>query len=433
VIPAPSSLDWLFSLAQFGIKFGLHNINVLVAALGHPERQFRSVHVAGTNGKGSVTAIVERSLRSAGLRTGRYTSPHLLNLTERFAIDGVPVTEPELIDAVTLVRELVEHLRDRGTLDVHPTFFEVTTAVAFELFRRRGVAVAVCEVGLGGRLDATNVLSPMATAITSIALDHQQYLGDTLAAIAAEKAGIIKPDVPVVVGDVAKAAADVIEQTARRQDAPIIWASRNVHVSEIQEGVAGAQRFTLRTPHADYGPVTLALAGRHQVGNALVAVRLLEELERLGISVTRHHVIDGLANVTWPARLETVRLAGGREILLDAAHNAAGADALADYLTSLGERRPLVFATMRDKDAASMIAALAPQASRLIVTRASNPRAMEPSALAAIARRVTPEADVDVVDAPAEALAHAWSVSPRIVAAGSIFLLADVMKELGRS
>ena len=174
---APDTLDWLFSLAQFGIKFGLENIRRLLAELGHPERQFRSVHVAGTNGKGSVTAIVEAALRAAGVRTGRYTSPHLLDLTERVAVDGVPVSSVDLIDAVESVRDGVGRLRERGTLDVHPTFFEVTTAAAFELFRRQAVDIAVCEVGLGGRLDATNVLTPMVCAITSISLDHQQYPG----------------------------------------------------------------------------------------------------------------------------------------------------------------------------------------------------------------------------------------------------------------
>ncbi|MGC4086063.1 MAG: hypothetical protein QM736_29040 [Vicinamibacterales bacterium] len=174
------SIDWLFGLAQFGIKFGLENIHAVLAELGHPERQFRSLHVAGTNGKGSVTAIADTALHLAGYRTGRYTSPHLLELRERFCINGTPVSQAEMLDAVQTVRAAVETLRARGTLSVHPTFFEVTTAVAFELFRRQRVDVAVCEVGLGGRLDATNVLTPVCSAITSIAFDHEQYLGHTL-------------------------------------------------------------------------------------------------------------------------------------------------------------------------------------------------------------------------------------------------------------
>src|SRR6266851_4538841 len=179
----PGPLDWLFGLDQFGVKLGLDNINTLLDALGHPERAFRSVHVAGTNGKGSVTAMVDAALRAAGHRSARYTSPHLVDLSERFVIDGVRVERAPLVAAVGDLRDAVDRLRRDGALDVQPTFFEVTTAVAFELFRRAHVEVAVCEVGLGGRLDATNVLQPVATAITSIGLDHQQYLGTTLSAI----------------------------------------------------------------------------------------------------------------------------------------------------------------------------------------------------------------------------------------------------------
>ena len=427
-------LDWLFSLAQFGIKFGLENIQAIVAALGHPERQYPSVHVAGTNGKGSVTAIVETALRLAGHRTGRYTSPHLLDLTERFAINGAPVSQADMLVAVATVRQVVERLRADGTLPVHPTFFEVTTATGFELFRRHEVDVAVCEVGLGGRLDATNVLSPMVCAITSIGFDHEQYLGHTLGAIAGEKAGIIKPGTPMVVGPVDADAAAVIASTAHERGAPLTWAMEGVVIERaLAPPDDGSQRFALRTPDVDYGTVRFALAGDHQVANACVAVRLLEELDARGLSVGREHVIGALNSVTWPGRLETVRLPDGREVLLDAAHNDAGADALARHLATLEAPRPLVFAAMRDKDVTAMLRRLAPRASKLIVTRASNPRSAEPSDLEAAARRVAPMLPVEIAASPAEALAQAWSTAPRIVVAGSIFLLADIMKELGRS
>jgi len=427
------ALDWLFSLAQFGIKFGLDNIRTIVASLDHPERHYRSVHVAGTNGKGSVTAIVEQALRSAGNKTGRYTSPHLLDLSERFAIDGVPVGHDLLIDAVTAVREVVERLRADGVLEVHPTFFEVTTAAAFEIFRRSAVDVAICEVGLGGRLDATNVLSPMACAITSIAFDHEQYLGRTLAAIAGEKAGIIKPHTPVVVGNMPAEARNEIRKAALSVDAPLVDAMDGVEVGTIELFPDGSQRFELRTPCREYGAVHLALAGDHQVDNAVVAVRLLEQIESAGTTAGPDAAISALANVRWPGRLERVVLADGREALLDAAHNAAGATALAHHLERMREMRPLVFSAMRDKDAAGMLAALAPSVSSLIVTRASNPRASEPSELASIAARVAPALPVEVEESPASAMARAWSTSPRIVVAGSIFLLADAMKLLGRS
>ena len=209
-------LDYLFGLEQFGIKFGLENIRTLVAALGHPERAFPSVHIAGTNGKGSVTAMVDAGLRAAGHRSARFTSPHLIDLTERFAIDDRPVAQDALVAAVADLRGRVDALIASGALRAHPTFFEATTALALELFRRAGVDVAVIEVGLGGRLDSTNVITPVATAITSIAFDHETYLGHTLGAIATEKAGIIKPSVPVVVGRVPAEAETAIDGVAAR-------------------------------------------------------------------------------------------------------------------------------------------------------------------------------------------------------------------------
>lgn len=426
-------LDWLFGLGQFGIKFGLDNIQALVAELGHPERQYRTVHVAGTNGKGSVTAIVEFALRNAGARTGRYTSPHLLDLSERYAIDGSPVSQSDMVDAVETVRAAVERLQHRGVLEVHPTFFEVTTAVGFELFRRHEVDVAVCEVGLGGRLDATNVLLPVACAITSIALDHELYLGHTLRDIAAEKAGILKGGTPAVVGPVSREAADAIASRATTCGAALVWAMDDVTIGPVRPEPTGGQRFTLTTPTRDYGDVHLALSGSHQVTNAVVAVRLLEQLENAGVRVGRAAVVDALASVRWPGRMERLSLANGRSVLLDAAHNPAGAEALADYLRGAGRPLPLVFAAMRDKDAAAMIRALAPRVSHFIVTRASNPRSAEPADLAALMERVAPHVPVDVSDTPAHAMARAWELSPQIVVAGSIFLLADVMKELGRS
>lgn len=435
-----SPIDWLFSLAQFGIKFGLENIRAIVAALGHPERQFESVHVAGTNGKGSVTAMVEAALRRpagspagmTGYRTGRYTSPHLVSLTERIAIDGAPVAEPDLLDAVETVRRSVERLRREGVLDVHPTFFEVTTAAAFELFRRHKVDVAVCETGLGGRLDATNVLLPMACAITSIAFDHQQYLGTTLADIAREKAGIVKPGVPVVVGPLPDEAVRPIADRAAACGASLVWAMDGCDVGAARPSAGGAQTFSLRTPVRDYGCLTLALPGGHQVINAVVAVRLLECLEGAGLAVGPDAVARGLASVQWPGRLQQLRLPEGREALLDAAHNEEGARALAAYLQTLGPPRPLVFAAMRDKDVAAMLRILAPHVSALYLTRASNPRSADPADLAAAARRFA-SIPLHATTSLTEALQQAFDASPRIVVAGSIFLLGDVMKELRTS
>ena len=267
------------------------------------------MHIAGTNGKGSVTAMVDAALRAAGHRSARYTSPHLVDLAERFVIDGRPVGQDALVTAVADVRDAIDGLLAERALTVQPTFFEVTTAVAFELFRRAGVEVAVVEVGLGGRLDATNVVSPIATAITSIAFDHQKYLGSTLRAIAFEKAGIIKPGVPVVVGELDPEAATVIERIADERGAELI-----------------------RTSARDAADFTVGLPGAHQLANAAVAARLLTLLDARGISVSPEAIAAGLAHPEWPGRLDLRRLPDGREVLLDAAHNPAGAAALASYL-----------------------------------------------------------------------------------------------------
>ncbi len=424
--------SYLFSLEQFGIKFGLDNIRALVAELGHPERRFRSLHVAGTNGKGSVTAMTEAVVRASGLRTGRYTSPHLVDLTERFAIDGHAVDNTTLERAVTDVREAAERLRQRGQMTSHPTFFEVTTAAAFQIFAEAAVDIAVCEVGLGGRLDATNVLSPMATAITSIGFDHQQYLGSTLAAIAAEKAGIIKAATPVIVGALPSEARRIVELAAHDAGAPMVYASEGVAVQSLEPAGNGRQRVAIRTPRCDYGELELALDGLHQVGNALVAIRLLEAIPATAATITPGAVRAGMAGVEWPGRLQRIEQPAGRVALLDAAHNPEGAAALAAYLRPRGAL-PFVFAAMRDKDAEAILAALRGTVSALVLTRASNPRSADPQALAAVAERTLGRIPVRIAATPAEALTMGWTFGPEIVVAGSIFLLGDILKALKRS
>lgn len=425
--------DYLVSLEQFGIKCGLETISALVEEMGHPERAFKVVHVAGTNGKGSVTAMVDAALRAARIKSARYTSPHLMDLTERFVIDGHAVDEEALGAAVARVRQAAVELTSQGRLANPPTFFEATTAAAFDLFRRGRVEIAVCEVGLGGRLDATSVVSPAVTAITSIALDHQQYLGETLADIAYEKAGIIKPGVAVVVGELDPASAAVIERVAFERGARVVRAFAGTTAVPIGWTAGGSQIVRLVSPSRDYGELELALAGRHQIDNAVVAVRVLEELEASGIAIPPDATVRALATVRWPGRLERVVVDEQREMLLDAAHNPAGAAALAAHLRELGLRRPLVFGAMRDKDARGMLRELLPTTSALFLTRASNARAAEPSDLAAAARTIAPDLPTTTTDSVSAALSAAWQVSPRIVVAGSIFLLGDVMKELRRA
>jgi dihydrofolate synthase/folylpolyglutamate synthase len=404
-------LTYLFSLEQSGIKFGLDNIRALLASLGNPQQAFKSIHIAGTNGKGSVTAMIDTVLLRAGHTSARFTSPHLVDLSERFVINGVPVKAEDMARATGDVQRAIESLVAVGTLPAKPTFFEATTAMAFDMFRRARVEFGVIEVGLGGRLDSTNVVEPVVTAITSIDFDHQQYLGNSLAEIAAEKAGIIKPGVPVVVGDVGPEAYAVIARIAREREAPLIRADSSGR---------------------EYGHIRLALRGEHQKANARVAMRVLEALERGGVAIGASAIVDGLANVTWPGRLEHRTLSNGREVILDAAHNPAGAYALASYLRSLGGPAPaLVFGVMRDKDVDSMLAILLPAIGRVVVTRPSNPRAADPEELAARVRAIAPALPVDVVATPVAAVEAAARTSSCVVVAGSIFLLGDVMQGLG--
>jgi dihydrofolate synthase/folylpolyglutamate synthase len=388
--------------------------------------------------------MIDAAVGSAGYRTGRYTSPHLVDLSERFTVNQRPVSEETLTAVLSDVRRLIDNQLQSGALAAMPTFFEVTTAAALEIFRRAAVDVAVCEVGLGGRQDATNVLSPLVSAITSIGLDHQEHLGTTLREIAGEKAGIIKPGTPIVHGRMGEEAVSVIAAAAMERGAKLIEAWDGVVVQPLADrrdqasgwaAAFGPSQFSLRTPLRNYGPVRLGLAGAHQIDNAVVAVRVLELLPNRGIHVTLPAILDGLASVKWPGRLERRELADGREIVFDAAHNPDGARALAASLSRISpnERPPLVFAAMRDKDAAGMIEALAPFLQAVVVTKASNPRAMDPSELARLVHAAAPRVSVAVERSPREALSAAWRMSPRIVVAGSIFLLGDVMEELDRS
>ena len=420
-------IEYLFSLEKFGIKFGLANIRALCAALGQPQNEFRSVLIAGTNGKGSVTAMVDRGLRAAGLHVGRYTSPHLIHLEERFAIDGQPVSRATLVEAIDRVRGHVESLLASGALEAPPTFFEVTTAMAFDMFRRAEVEFAVLEVGLGGRLDSTNCVEPIAAAITSIAFDHEQYLGHTLAEIATEKAGVMRAGIPVVIGPldpearaaVAAAGAAAGAWLVDAMDGVIVGAGTATYPSSI----------TVKTPTRDYGRLTPGLRGAHQIPNAIVALRLLEELSRT-VPVSPDAIVAGLSDVEWRGRLQLVETAGGRKVLLDAAHNPAGAAALSAYLTQEFPPLPLVFGAMRDKDASEMLRILLPAASMLVVTEPGNARARPAAELAALARSIAPGCRIEVEPDPMAALDRAWNEQSMICAAGSIFLIGDLLNGL---
>jgi dihydrofolate synthase / folylpolyglutamate synthase len=401
----------LFALEQFGIKLGLDNITTIVEALGRPDRSYPTIHIAGTNGKGSVTAMVERGLRAAGHRTGRYTSPHLLAIEERIAIAGSPISTAAFDEVTTDVMTLADDLVRRGALPHIPTFFETTTAIAFEAFKRARVSTAVIEVGLGGRFDATNVIAPVITAITSIALDHERHLGHTPADIAFEKAGIIKRGTPVILGPMAKRPREVIANVARTLDAPFLDAR----------------------PRERGEPIALALDGKHQHANAAVAVETLRHpvvRTPAGRALGHAHVVSALTEVEWPARLEWLRVPGRGDLLIDAAHNPSGAQALCDYVLSNTGPLPMLIGVMRDKAVDEIVNAVAPAVSRFITTAVASPRALPAQDLAARIEALHSTIPCTVYDDGMIAVDELFRERERAMVAGSIFLIGPLRARL---
>ena len=373
--------------------------------------------------------MVHAALVAAGIRAARYTSPHLVHLHERFVVGNAPVDDDTLRQVAGDVLDCADRLQREGVLPAPPTFFEATTAIAFEIFRRKRVEVAVIEVGLGGRFDATNVLAPPVGAITSIAFDHQQHLGHTLAEIAFEKAGIIKPAMDVVCGSLPTVALEVMKRVATERGATLLEPARESRIHyEMEEGRA---RLTIDTERHRYGPMLLALRGEHQVGNAVVAAGVLETAGAYGVDVPPSAVIQGFETLNWPARLELFQLLGGRRLLLDAAHNAEGARALRSYLAAWHPERPLlVIGLMRDKDADAIVGELLPVTSTVIAAAADTPRAMPAKELAVRVKVLDAQRSVasyaDVGAALDAALAH----STTVCVAGSIFLAGEVRERL---
>jgi len=414
-----SPRSYLFSLEQIGIKLGLDQIRALVEHLGAPHTAYPSMLVAGTNGKGSVTAMLERGLRAAGYRTGRYTSPHLTQIEERVAIDGLPIAADVFDAAADRVRDASQ------ALSQPPSFFEATTALALDVFRREAVDIAVLEVGMGGRLDATNIAPAMAAAITLVDFDHEHYLGRTLEAIAGEKAGIVKPGTLVVLAENPAAVEVVVADACTVAGATLVRASVGVTSSvEMEEGRAIVN---MTTPRARYRELRLGLRGAHQVANALTAVRLLEETAGAGlIRAPGHAIRSAVEDVVWPARLELLDDCG-TAVLIDGAHNAAGARALAAHVQDTYHRRlPIVLGVMRDKAIGAIVGALAPAASHFFCVAASSERAATPAELLAIAHAEAPEVPASAEPSPLAGLRRAETTGAPVVVAGSLYLAGEI-------
>jgi dihydrofolate synthase/folylpolyglutamate synthase len=380
-----SEQDYLLRLTMHGIKLGLDNIRFLLDTAGSPQDRYPTVHVAGTNGKGSVLAFLDAMFRAAGYRVGKFTSPHLIHPNERFQIGGIPIGGAELDAIIARFRQIAEGLEQA------PTFFEVNTAVAFEWFANLKVDVALIEVGMGGRLDSTNVITPVATAITNIDLEHTAYLGDTLSAIAGEKAGILKPGIPAIITETRDEPLQVLLRTAAERGSPVHLLDRDFTFDLT--GEPWAQQFEYRDERGQIKAQSLGLAGRHQGSNAACAVALARQLQPVFPRLTDAHIQQGLVQAKWPGRLD--RVMNDPPVIIDVAHNVAGAQRLVETVKSA----VTVLSVSSDKDAAGMIRLLAPISKRLILTTFSGWRSMPLERLKEAAGDAECEAVPDLRDA----------------------------------
>jgi dihydrofolate synthase/folylpolyglutamate synthase len=419
------SIDYLYGLQSHGIKPGLSRAIALLGALGNPQDSFRSLHVGGTNGKGSTAAVLASVLTAQGYHVGLYTSPHLVDFTERIQVNGVPIPRERVWELTKEVRYAAE-----TRLSDPPTFFEATTVLAFLYLAEKKIEYAVIEVGLGGRFDATNVLTPMVSVITTVGLDHQQYLGHTTRDIAAEKAGIIKGGVPVVTGRLEDVPLSIIRSRSAEQRTTCIALGH-----EFDYVVESQERFSYRGISRTFGGLSSSLAGRHQMDNAACAVAALEMAMERGVKVGEGAIRDGLRNTRWPGRLDLV--ARRPDVLLDGAHNPQAAEALTLYLrsrpSSHSQEREgafiFVVGMMRDKDLGSFFSRLAaiPRTRRLILTRAAHPRAALPEELAHEAARMG--VPIDVTATVGEAFMRAQLLAgpdDTICVTGSLAVVGEV-------
>jgi dihydrofolate synthase / folylpolyglutamate synthase len=382
------AIDWLFGTQIIGVKLGLENIRRLLDRLGNPEKELRFIHVVGTNGKGSVCAMIDSILRQAGYRTGLFTSPHLVRFNERIQVNGFPIDDQSVVNGIERVRAQIQE-------EGHPTFFEITTAVAFDYFRTCKVDIVILETGLGGRLDATNVVNPLVSVVTSIDLDHQKWLGNSLSEIAFEKAGIIKPGVPVVSCGQLPEVRAVIEKVAKENGSLLEYI-----YSPIEK-------------------VPVGLQGSHQRVNAALAVAALKGAR---LMVSQGSVNTGLKNVKWPGRFQEVN----DRIVLDGAHNASASRRLVQtWRERFGNERPsIVFGGMRDKDLSLMASELGSVAQQFFLVPVNSVRAASPLAMRDM---LPPQAIFTLCNSVDEALALTARMDSRILVTGSLFLVGQVL------
>jgi len=408
-------------------KFNLQNITVLMERLGRPYRAYPVAHVAGTNGKGSTAAFLEAILRDAGFRTGLNTSPHLERINERIRVNGEEASDELFAETFTRVQEVIEELLAAGKLRAHPTYFECVTALAFEVFARERVEFAVVEVGLGGRLDATNIVRPQVSVITRIDFDHENFLGHSLREIAREKAGIIKESVPVVSAPQLVEAREVLRAKAEELHCSIMDAGEAFRIEneDVKEGCARAVVRELAT--GETFRLAPRLPGRFQLQNALNAVAAVRLLKERGYRITKENIEDGISGAEWPGRLE--KLQAGPDVYLDGAHNPGAARELARFLAEnfAGRRVFLIFGAMRDKAVDEVTGMLFPRATEVIFTQPGTPRAVSAKQLAEMAGHHAARYSViaDAEEALESALAKARQ-DDVVFVTGSLYLVGQL-------
>ena len=401
------AIQFLYGLQIFGTNFGLENTRKLAALAGNPQEKLRFIHVAGTNGKGSTCAMLESIYRAAGLRVGLFTSPHLVSFRERIQINRQLIPENELVRLVEEIQPLLKQF----SADNHLTLFEVVTVMALKFFAEQKCDLVIWETGLGGRLDATNIVTPLASVITNIAFDHQQWLGDTLEKIAGEKAGIIKPGIPVVTATEDLSALAVIEKTAREKNAPLVKVNSEFRIQNSE----------------------LSLLGEHQKINAALALVTVQILQKQ-IPVSEEQIRGGLQNVNWPGRLQLIEKPGGQKFLLDGAHNVAGAEMLRTVLEKdfSGARPTLIFGALADKNWPDICQILAPMAAKIFTVPVASTRAADADEMAKTFRSANPAAEVLVCKNFEDSLIASKNESFAVVT-GSLYLVGEALELLGFS
>lgn len=412
-------LEAMYSLQRFGIILGLDTISGILSHLGNPHSSFKAIHVAGTNGKGSVASTLAFILHLAGFRTGLYTSPHLVRFNERICISNRPVSDEAVLESYKAVKNAPRKEREL-------TFFEFSTAMAFDIFAKEKTDWAVIETGMGGRLDATNLLNPELSVITNISLEHREYLGNTIEEITGEKGGIIKTNRPVVTGVKQESAAEVLRRIAAEKSAPLYRFGETFRVSPEPGG-----SFTYHGMWNTWTDMRTGLSGRYQIDNAALVLAACEILIQNGVNISADHIRKGLLRNRWPGRLEVV--CQSPQVVLDGAHNLEAARVLADYLSEQAENRRIimVMGILDDKPYREMMHHLLPLCRKVIICQPKTGRAVSADKLASAAKEII--ADTEIIPDVGQALAHAMktaSAEDMICVAGSLYVVGEAKEHL---